>query len=341
MRTQGAFTSIRPPKIEFYLRFMEKQGFSAGQFFANSGLSKQLLDEPYTTISIPTYIRLVSNMLNLTGMPDLAFRMGKEFRLGDLGVLGLAFATSRNIDQGIEVWQKYNRHFFGSLIAVREIENHALHSYEFLPRVQLQPHLLRFFVEEYLNISVPLFKEMGGFKTRDQYFSFTFSAPEHRQLYEELLEANVVFNGERNLYSIYTDEQRYTNPFPLANRESFELCISHLDNLSTIDARQSKLSDRIRLAVIDTLPEVLTVSAVAEKFNMSSRTLFRELKNENVSYQQILDGTREEEAINYLTVTSLSVGEIASLLGYSDTRSFRRAFKAWQGQTITEFRSTL
>lgn len=56
----------------------------------------------------------------------------------------------------------------------------------------------------------------------------------------------------------------------------------------------------MRAALIELLPVGrTTVNEVASELAVSSRTLHRQLKTEGISFQQILDSTREELATHY------------------------------------------
>ena len=65
----------------------------------------------------------------------------------------------------------------------------------------------------------------------------------------------------------------------------------------------------------------------------------RKLKEENTSFQQQLNHTRELLTKNYLRNTRLSSEDIAYLLGYQDLNSFYRAFSLWTGKSITEYKA--
>ena len=66
--------------------------------------------------------------------------------------------------------------------------------------------------------------------------------------------------------------------------------------------------------------------------------LRRRLVEENTSYQQLLDRTRQDLAQQYLQHTTLTPKEIGYLLGYSSVSNFRRAFKSWTGKTLSDAR---
>ena len=74
---------------------------------------------------------------------------------------------------------------------------------------------------------------------------------------------------------------------------------------------------------------------------MTSRTLQRKLSQEGVSYQKLLDDVRQQMAEDYLRNTEMSIPDIALRLGYSETTSFHRKFKAAAGQTPGDYRRGL
>jgi len=81
------------------------------------------------------------------------------------------------------------------------------------------------------------------------------------------------------------------------------------------------------------------VEEVAKRMNMSVPTLHRHLQKEHTSYQKIKNDCRYKAAVAYLKQEAYTVDQVASLLGYSDTSTFYRAFKKWAGMTPMEYRS--
>ena len=77
----------------------------------------------------------------------------------------------------------------------------------------------------------------------------------------------------------------------------------------------------------------------AEFFSVSVRTFIRKLKQEDSSYQLLLDEVRKELVVWYLTNDRLSIEQIANKVGYADTSNFSRVFRRWFNQTPTEFRA--
>ncbi|MBP3774988.1 MAG: helix-turn-helix domain-containing protein [Bacteroidaceae bacterium] len=96
---------------------------------------------------------------------------------------------------------------------------------------------------------------------------------------------------------------------------------------------------RVRSALVEMLPAGrATADGVAARLRMGKRTLQRKLAEENTTFQQQLRLTRLLLTKNYLRNGNRSNDDIAFLLGYEDTSSFLRAFSAWTGQHIAEYR---
>ena len=100
------------------------------------------------------------------------------------------------------------------------------------------------------------------------------------------------------------------------------------------------MSDRIKKALVEALPGGSTsVDDMAQRLNVSKRSLQRRLSEEGTSFQELLNSTRYEMSERYLKDSGLSVPEISYLLGFRDTSSFFRAFHGWTGTTPGDFRA--
>jgi AraC-like DNA-binding protein len=71
---------------------------------------------------------------------------------------------------------------------------------------------------------------------------------------------------------------------------------------------------------------------------MSHRTLNRRLLHAGLNVRDIFGSVRFEVSRQLLRDTSLSIGDIAGALGYSETSPFVRAFRRWSGTTPQSWR---
>jgi AraC-like DNA-binding protein len=77
---------------------------------------------------------------------------------------------------------------------------------------------------------------------------------------------------------------------------------------------------------------------VAKALGLSERTLSQRLAEENTSYEKVVDRLRRSLALQYVKEPSISLAQIAWLLGYEGPTSFNYAFARWTGRSASEAR---
>ena len=109
--------------------------------------------------------------------------------------------------------------------------------------------------------------------------------------------------------------------------------------LSKLDMEAS-VRERVRGVLLDMLPSgQSSIDEVSRRLAVSRRSLQRQLEKEDVQFRDVLNEVRGELASHYLAHSDLATSQISYLLGFHDTNSFLRAFKAWTGSTPGEFRT--
>lgn len=125
-----------------------------------------------------------------------------------------------------------------------------------------------------------------------------------------------------------------------ANYELQSLLLVQLDPLINSSDLTGTYSRRVfSFLVSNSYLHSMPVDSVAGNFNMSVRSLQRRLKNEGVSYIQILEKARRSLAIKYITHSDSAVKQISFTLGYSEPSAFVRAFKKWTGMSPSRYRA--
>lgn len=79
---------------------------------------------------------------------------------------------------------------------------------------------------------------------------------------------------------------------------------------------------------------------IARRLGTSPRTLQRRLTTAHTTWRYLLETLRQEAASAYLRDPTLSVDDVAVLLGYAEASTFHRAFRRWTGHSPGSWRRT-
>ena len=79
---------------------------------------------------------------------------------------------------------------------------------------------------------------------------------------------------------------------------------------------------------------------VAEMFDISKRTLERNLHDEASSFSSIKEKYLQRKSYELLKESNLSIKEIAEQLAYSNSQNYIRSFKRWTGSTPSVYRAS-
>lgn len=103
--------------------------------------------------------------------------------------------------------------------------------------------------------------------------------------------------------------------------------------------RQDRLlSQRIAGVFATSAAQPPDAAAIAERFNISVRSLQRHLQEEGTSLVALKSSARRRRAEELLRRGNLPIKRVAHLVGYDDESTFGRAFRSWTGRSPAEFR---
>ena len=132
-------------------------------------------------------------------------------------------------------------------------------------------------------------------------------------------------------------DMRIASEDPYLNRFLTDYCEQALSNRIT---PRSALRTDIENEIVKLLPHgQAAFGVVALRLGVSRRTLARRLTSERLTFSGVLQDLRADLAKRYLKDRSLSISQIAWLLGYREVGSFTHAFRRWTNDTPKQSRS--
>ena len=155
--------------------------------------------------------------------------------------------------------------------------------------------------------------------------------------YEERFRAPVRFDAEWDRLRFTTAE--WGAPIAGADATLARILEEHAHVLAArLQTAPTDFAGTVQRAIMAALPESAEEESVARSLHMSRRTLQRKLADEGTSFREVLDGVRRGLAESYLADRTVSIPEVAFLLGFSEQSSFHRAFQRWTGSAPGRWR---
>jgi len=161
--------------------------------------------------------------------------------------------------------------------------------------------------------------------------------PRQLRTFEDFYGCPIKFNADRDaFYFNYKIMQRRLNSAnPELARANEQVVVDYLRRFDEI-----YLANRATSFIIEELPSgIPSQSKIAELMGLSGRTLRRKLSREGLRYAELLEHAQQAMATQYLASTTLSIGAISYMVGYSEPSNFTRSFKKWTNLTPNDFRA--
>jgi AraC-like DNA-binding protein len=163
--------------------------------------------------------------------------------------------------------------------------------------------------------------------------------PKDPKAYREALRSAVQFDADVGAMYFRKEDLRAALPggTPAVARATDRVIEQYIETLDP-----SKVATKVRQLLVELLPSgQIDQDAVCSRLNRSRSSLLRQLQQEGLSYRDVLDGTRQSLAEDYLKRKQHSHAEIAFMLGFSDQSNFARAFKRWTSLSPGQFQETM
>jgi AraC-like DNA-binding protein len=165
-----------------------------------------------------------------------------------------------------------------------------------------------------------------------------YSQPKHYNELKNAFECRLSFNQPQLKFSF---NKRYLNLAPTRSQQDLTIFLKNSPaDLIAIPGNEISYKAKIKSRLIYQSGQQLicpALESLAAEFKISSQTLRRKLKLENTSYPQIKDEIRRNIAIDKLNSQYMPIAQIARLLGFSESRSFTRAFRKWTTLSPSEY----
>jgi AraC-like DNA-binding protein len=333
--TQG--TSIGPPTpaVQFraYVSAFERLGYDVDRLLQAIGFRRSDADDPDALIPCEVCGALFGLASQERRLKNLSVRLAAETSIGTFELLDYLIVTSETVGEGLRQFARY-------VVLVAPSLRIDIHDDQDPIRIEwVGAPSLTFGIEYSVTLVVRNLRIETEGRVSFESVSFRHQ-PDDASEIELVLGCPVRVGAAWSGLSMPRDAWRV----PLRRRDP--ILRRMLESHPRAVPAQLAVTEGLAIGLHRVLTARLArgqpeIDVVARDLGMSSRTLQRRLSQQGLSYQQVLDRVRRETAEKSIADSSLSIGEVAYLVGYSEPAAFHRAFRRWTGTTPQTYRQRL
>lgn len=324
-----------PNSLAAIVAELSEQGIEASALLEGTGVAASELGAHTTRVSYRQIEAAVRNALRLSRDPALALRAGLRMHVTAYGMYGYALLSSATLAEAGGFAARYVR-VSGPFcdVGLSNEDTTTFVTLEPLHWPNVTDNLHRFAVEFALSAHLTKTRDCVGNAFKFSCVLLDYAAPQHANVYERLFDCPVLFEQQRCGY----EHDQNNDPIVYADARTHAMAREMCDDLLGEVNRAGGVAADVRRILIERPGRNLSLEAVANKLDTSTRALRRKLDAEGTSYRDIRAEVRMRLAIEYLRKTRMTNEEIASRVGYSDAANFRHAFTRWTGKSPSDFR---
>jgi len=318
---------IRIAPICVVPNLLREFGVAPGRLLKRFGLTEEYFHNPDNPISYELMGRIVMAAARATACPHFGLLIGQRGSASTLGTAGILVNHAQTVVTALnEIVDNIGLHDRGATVYIEVGDETTLLGYSIHDaRIQGTDQIGDAAVAIMWNIM----RGLCGPEWQPVEVCLRREAPADLGAHQRFFwRAPLRFNAPHNALIFSTAWlARPLEPPDPALRQHLLRQIADMRRYSHQDFREKCL--QVLLALLSKQP--CTVDDLARHFVMHQRTLNRRLKGSGTSFRELYAEARHQTARRLLYDTRSSIDYIATLLGYSETTAFNRAFSRWEG----------
>ncbi|MFK7986231.1 MAG: AraC family transcriptional regulator [Sandaracinaceae bacterium] len=317
---------IRAAATLLVVRAVEARGIAPAVLFREAGVAP-VSGDTQAWVSLARHFAVWRAAMSLLQDPGFPIDVGRSVTLEAFDVAGYAALSAPDLAGVADVLERYSRIYTNAGGTLRERDTDGV--WLIMPPSGPLPLAARAATEGVLAQQVQIARLASGVQLVPLAVEFRHRAPRDLRAHETFFGVTPRFERPRARWLVaHADLGRATVK---ADPALHRVLVRHADAALASLPKKPSTALAVRHAIAGSLPSGATLESVAKQLVISSRTLRRRLTDEGETFRGLLDEVRHEFAARYLQEDRLSLPEVALLLGFSDDRAFRRAYKRWTG----------
>ena len=306
----------------------KEEGVEVAPLLRKAGLTREQINSPKARLDVKRQIKFLDLVAAELNDELLGFHLAQKYDLRMIGLLYYTQASSETMGEALRRGARYSSIVNeGIALNLREGRDIAIHfEYRGVAR-HTDRHQIEFAMVTFVRICRQL--------TNRQLSAVRVSLAHHRnseaRKFKNFFGCDVTFGATDDQLSFSSTIEDLT----VIQADSYlnELLIEYCDEaLTDRDAQQNPFALSVENAITLLLPHGKTgAHEIARKLGVSRSALSRRLSSQGLTFAAVKNNLKRDLAKRHLADNTLSISEIAWLLGYQDVSAFTHAFKRWTG----------
>jgi AraC-like DNA-binding protein len=260
--------------------------------------------------------------------------MAASPRLSRIEPLDYLVSTATNLYQAVELFNNYQ-------FMVHPFARFRIVAYEkevtvyYTPDNDMAKH--RHYLELFLGSMLTFGRVLTGWNITPLQTTFHYTKPNYAKCYEDFFRSPLVFNADYSGMTFQRDD--FSRLLVCADEKRNQWAESQVKRLiSQTDSFTEKVS---QLILNDPQPGMISMNSMADRLQISRRTLHRKLVESGTSFNRVRDTVLFQKAKRLMADPQNSLQQVADQTGFSELSAFHRAFKRWSGFVPSQYRKRL
>ena len=347
------------PAVNQYLQLANEQQLDVNSLLAGLEIDKALLADHDKTISGEKFQQLIEGLITLSDDKLFGLHTAQFVQPGSYSVLGFIVMNCETLGEAIAKIQPFEK-LVGDMGTTTLTDDGDLFKIGWrciFPNKLVRRHMIDNCLSSWLTFARYLTNNKGLPKK----VLLTRSAPDLAQYneYQAVFNCPVLFEQTTN--EIIFNKALLSYPLNTGNKQLLPTLEQHANSIIHNLSQDKNIVEVTKQLVLDELNLIeknylgdykdnkdnkednskVNQHAIAEKLNISAKTLQRRLKASNTHFKALVDDVRLTKAKALLTANVDNAEVISTQLGFAEPRSFYRWFQKQTQQTPGEFRKAV
>lgn len=340
MRRYQRSPGLALEQCRLLVEFGKQKGLSAEACLQNTNISHANFNDSTYEPSAQQELEIIRNLTRLLSEPSdrLGYEAGRHSKLHHYGLIGQAMLSSDNLLHALNIALRYCQEVFHFTNCTSNNQGRKL-SVAWKPFQPDSRDVEYFVVARDLGTCLSIIEQVIGNKPKGILSANAFFTDD--QLKQELsAQIGCPISSFPSGAELLINAESLLRPMPQRNPQTCQIleqfCYDQLhveEGLPLEDSFTEQVAYQLRKSKFS-----LNRDEVANKLNISSRTLARHLLNEKTTWRELIAKIRIDHAKQLLTSSRLPIEIVAEEVGFGSSSAFSLAFRRATGMTPREFR---